>query len=279
MTPTNKLSWKSMLCGGVAIAVAACGGPSQPPVHGGDAEPPAATSFVLVHGAWMGAWSWDAVAAELRARGAAVTAVELPGHGDDDTPAPEATLDAYVATVASAVDASAAPPVLVGHSMAGMVISAVAEQHPEQLRGLVYLAAYVPKDGQTLQELAATDAASHVGPALHIDPDTGLASIDRDQLEDVFCADCSAAAAARLHDRYRDEPLPAFAAPVHVSPGRWGQVARRYIYTTQDHAVSLDLQQRMTAGIDWTGTATLDTSHAPLLSQPALVADTLARAL
>ena len=56
-------------------------------------------SIVLVHGAWMGAWAWDDVKADLEARGATVTAVELPAHGADQTPLPSVTLRSYIDTV------------------------------------------------------------------------------------------------------------------------------------------------------------------------------------
>ncbi len=258
-----------------AVVLPACHG--TPKSSTTAATPLASTSFVLVHGAWMGAWSWDAVATRLRARGATVTTIELPGHGADQTPVPQTSLDAYVAAVTAKVDASAGPVVLVGHSMAGIVISAVAEQRAGKLAGVVYLAAYVPKDQETLQALAGTDAASHVGPALQIDAQHGVAGIAREKLQDIFCADCPADAVALLTARYRDEPLPAFGAPVHVTPDAWGKVPKFYVYTTQDHAVSYDLQQRMTAGIAWAGTATLETSHAPFLSRPDAVVDALAK--
>lgn len=258
----------------LALALAACGSSAKPV---SSPRPLANTSFVVVHGAWMGAWSWDPVATRLRDQGATVTVVELPGHGADTTPVPQTGLDAYVATVGKALDASASKVVLVDHSMAGIVISQVAEQHPDKLAALVYLAAYVPRDQETLQALAATDGASHVGPALQIDAERGVAGLPADKLQDIFCADCSPESAALIRERYRPEPLPAFGAPVRVTADGWGRVPRFYIYTSQDHAVSPDLQRRMTAGITWAGTATLDTSHAPFLSKPDLVVDTLAK--
>ena len=262
---------------GLFVLLSSCGGkaPSDSTSRRDD-QSLAGTSFVLVHGAWMGAWGWSTVAGGLRERGAAVTAVELPGHGDDQTPVSGATLDAYVATVETAIASARGKVVVVGHSLGGVVITQLAERTPAKIDKLVYLAAYVPKDKQTLQELGGTDAASHVGPVIKISPETGLAAIPKDQLQDVFCADCASAQLATLAARYRDEPLPAFVAPVQVTATNWGRVAKYYIYTTQDHAVSHELQQRMTAGIPWASTATLDTSHAPFLSRPDLVVTTLA---
>src|SRR4051812_40203852 len=49
-------------------------------------------TYVLVHGAWLGAWSWDKVARQLEQAGGKVIIPELPGHGDDQTPVPGASL-------------------------------------------------------------------------------------------------------------------------------------------------------------------------------------------
>jgi len=236
-----------------------------------DATAPAGgPRYVLVNGAFLGAWSWDGLASRLAARGAKVTAVELPAHGTDTTPVSGATLDAYVAKVEAAIDASAAdgPVVLVGHSLAGVVISQVAEERPDRIAKLVYVAAFVPHDGQSAQDLASTDAASHFGPALVIDAAHGTASIALDQLQDVFCADCAPGAIATMQAKYRDEPAAPLGAKAHLTDASFGRVPKFYVYTKQDHAISWALQQTMTAGATFQDTATLDVSHAPFLSKP-----------
>ena len=141
-------------------------------------------TFVLVHGAWMGAWAWDDVAAGLRAKGATVVAVELPGHGSDATPLSGANMEAYVAKVLAAVDAAGKPVILVGHSMAGMVVTQVAELRADKIEKLVYLAAYLPKDGQKLLDLALTDTDSRSGKDAMIDEKNGIADIPRESLRD-----------------------------------------------------------------------------------------------
>jgi pimeloyl-ACP methyl ester carboxylesterase len=260
-------------CGGGTTGTTS--GSTQSTGSGGGGGGAPAHPFVLVHGAFMGAWVWDDVRAGLEAKGGKVSVVELPAHGDDMTPVKDATLDAYVASVEKAVDAAGAPVTLVGHSMAGMVISAVAEDKPHQIAELVYLAAYLPGDGDSLQSLAATDTGSHLLPVLMIDAADGLAKLPVDKLEDIFCADCSASQVSAIKARYRDEPLAPLGTPVHLSNAAFGSVPKRYVYTKQDHAVSYPAQKGMTAGVKLEATATLDTSHSPFLSQPAEVVGVL----
>ncbi len=74
--------------------------------------------FVLVHGAWHGAWCWNKVVPLLEAKGHSVDAIDLPGHGSDVTPIAEVTLERYAERVGRALRAEPEPAVLVGHSAA-----------------------------------------------------------------------------------------------------------------------------------------------------------------
>jgi pimeloyl-ACP methyl ester carboxylesterase len=262
------------------VGIAACGAGTDktgtPATSAAPSNKPLdSKSFVLVHGAWQGAWAWSDEANALRARGATVNVVELPGHGEDTTPIPDDTLDAYVAKTAAAIDASPRNVILVGHSLAGAVITSAVEARAARIDRVVYLAAYVPKDGEKVLDIAHSDAASHIGQVIVVDMQHGIASIPKDNLGDIFCADCSPTALSSLIAHYRDEPLPAFVTPVHSTPENWGSARKFYIFTKEDHAVSYDLQQRMTADVSWTGTATLDTSHSPFLSETDALADAL----
>lgn len=257
--------------GAAAAMLAGCAAPTPP----GGALP-----IVLVHGAWMGASSWDRVAADLRSRGLQVRAVELPGHGADPTPADRLTLAGYVDAVLAALPAQGRA-VLVGHSMAGMVISAAAERAPERIARLVYVAAYLPQNGQSLYQLSSGDADSRVGRYwTQADPKAySPATIRADGIVEVFCADCSAADQQALVASHRAEAVPPLGTPVALSSARFGSVPRIYVHTLKDRAVSHGLQQRMLAAAGGAArVVTLDTSHLPMLTQPRAVADVIADA-
>jgi len=258
----------------IALLASFCVGCSSDDSDGG--ETATGKTFLLVHGAWMGAWCWADVVTDLRARGASVETVELPAHGDDMTALADATLDAYVTRVTAAVDGHEKPVILVGHSMAGMVITGAAEADPSKIEKLVYLGAYLPHDGQSLLDLAMTDTDSHLGAVSVVDQDVGLVKIPSASLKDIFVADGSDAVVTELEHRYRDEPLAPFVTPMHTTQANWGSVPKVYLYTKQDHAVSYSLQRRMTDGVKLSSSVELDASHSPFLSQPALTASTLA---
>jgi pimeloyl-ACP methyl ester carboxylesterase len=179
-----------------------------------------------------------------------------------------ATLDAYVDRVGQAVDAGGAPAVLVGHSMAGMVISQYAERFPEKVERLVYLAAYLPSDGQKLVDLAFSDTGSEIIKVANIDQESGRVSLDASVLQPVLCTDCNGAEADVLRDRYHDEPLLPMVTPVQLSDSRFGAVPKAYIFTAGDRTITPELQHRMADPVPLAGAVTLDTAHTPQISAP-----------
>ncbi|AEA28708.1 putative esterase [Pseudonocardia dioxanivorans CB1190] len=94
------------------------------------------TTYVLVPGFWLGAWAWDGVAAELRAAGHEVRALTPLGVAERATTAEVSAAD-QVADVVATIRREAEPVVLVGHSGAGPVVVAAAEEAREQVAGLV----------------------------------------------------------------------------------------------------------------------------------------------
>ncbi|HET6584136.1 MAG TPA: alpha/beta fold hydrolase [Nannocystaceae bacterium] len=234
----------------------------------------AATPIVLVHGAWMGGWAWDEVVPLLEDAGHPTIVVELPAHGDDATAAADATLASYRDAVLDALDGLEAPAAVVGHSMGGMVISEVAEARPAAIATLVYVAAFLPRDGQALFDIASTDPDSIT--AMHlVDHGDGTASIDPAFIGDVFCGDCSEAAVQTIVDRTRPEPLAPLLTPASLTEAAFGTVARTYVHTELDAAVSLAAQEAMVAATPVDEVRSLATAHSPFLSQPQMLADTL----
>lgn len=112
-------------------------------------------TFVIVHGAWGGAWAWNKrVTPMLRQAGHEVHAVTLTGLGErSHLGSPDTDLDTHIADVCNVLAYEDLHDViLVGHSYGGMVITGVADRSPERLSRLVYLDAFVPSDGQAVAD-------------------------------------------------------------------------------------------------------------------------------
>ena len=110
--------------------------------------------FVLVHGAFGGAWCWEPVMSPLEAAGHTAEAFDLPGGGNDGTPVADVTLDSCAARVGDVLARRPEPAVLVGHSMGGIVITQAAANWPDRVASLVFVCAFMPADGQSLLDLA-----------------------------------------------------------------------------------------------------------------------------
>jgi pimeloyl-ACP methyl ester carboxylesterase len=226
-------------------------------------------TVVLVHGSWQGAFAWAPVKTSLEQKGYTVVNVELPAHGDDQTPAAGLTLLSYRDKVAAAINAQKASQViLVGHSLGGMVISAVAEQMPAKVSKLVYVAGFLPQNQQSALDLAQQDAQSLLGPALSFSPDNSLALVNQSQIVNIFCQDGTAAVQQQVLAKYRPEPASPVAEKLALTAANFGRVPKYYVRTLQDHAVSPGLQDIMLRATPVQREYRIDSGHTPHLTRP-----------
>ena len=113
------------------------------------------TTYVLVPGAWLGGWAWEHVTGPAAGQGARRPAGDLTGLGERSHLAnPEVDLDTYIADVVDLVKSQDLHDVvLVGHSYAGHVVTAVADRIPERISLLAYLDAGPSPDGAAFMDL------------------------------------------------------------------------------------------------------------------------------
>jgi pimeloyl-ACP methyl ester carboxylesterase len=116
-----------------------------------------AYTFVLVHGAWHGGWCWQRVAERLRRGGHAVFTPTLTGLGErSHLLRTGIDLTTHVTDVVNVIKwEELSDVVLCGHSYGGMVISGVADQMAAAIRSIVFLDAFVPKNGEATQDLTS----------------------------------------------------------------------------------------------------------------------------
>jgi pimeloyl-ACP methyl ester carboxylesterase len=240
-----------------------------------DHIPVLAHTYVLVHGAWQAPYVWDDVRAQLISSGNKVIVVELPGHGTDQTPPHQLSLDVYRDKVIQAINSADGKVILVGHSMGGMVVTHVAEQLPARIEKVVYIGAFLPANGQSLLELANTDPDSKLGAALSQSADKLLLDVSQTELTNLFIPDGTQAAKDKVVANYRAEPAIPFTNAVTLTNAGFGSVEKVYIKTLQDIVISPGLQDRMIAAAGIKTVYEVNTSHSPFLSQPKSVGDLL----
>ena|GEM_PF-43219 len=232
-------------------------------------------TYVLVHGAWQAPYVWDAVRVDLVNKGHKVVVVELPGHGADKTPPQHLSLDVYRDKVIEAITKAGGKVILVGHSMGGMVVTAVAEKVPSRISKLVYIGAFLPTSGQALTDMAFSDPDSKLGPLLLPSADRLTLDVKHDSLTSLFIHDGAQATKEQVLTNYRAEPAIPFTNKVTLTNDHFGAVEKVYIKTLRDVVISPGLQDRMIAGAGITTVYEVNTSHSPFLAQPQAVSNLL----
>lgn len=203
-------------------------------------------------------------------------AIDLPSGGADTTPAATATLEMWADRVVAELERLGEPAILVGHSMGGLSITLAAERAPERVARLVYLCAYLPRDGESLGGLSAAIAESENVMRLTYSEDRLTATVIDETIQPAFYADCSDEDVAFAKARLKPLPVQPVFAPIHVTADRYGRVPRVYIECTEDRAIPLHLQRSMADAVEPIERHTLNTSHSPFFSAPDRLADILA---
>jgi pimeloyl-ACP methyl ester carboxylesterase len=225
--------------------------------------------IVLVHGAFAGAWCWEPVLPGLRAAGHVVEAFDLPGSGEDTTPVVEVTLDAYAERVCQQLH-EGEPAMLVGHSMGGMVITQGAARCPEQITALVYVAAFLPGQGQSLLNLTAYPEAAEdqVQANLVIDGDPPVATMPAAASRAALFGCCDEQQAAWGIGHLRSQPVVPFGQPVQLSEDdAFTSLPRAYVSCAQDRAIPPPMQRRMFEAAGCDPVIEINTDHSVWISR------------
>jgi pimeloyl-ACP methyl ester carboxylesterase len=226
------------------------------------------TTYVLVHGAWHGAWCWHRVLARLQRGAHRVLAPDLLGLGIDSTPPGRVSLGRWASQITRLIEAEPEPVVLVGHSRGGIVLSAVAERIPARIKTLAYVSAFLLQDGVSLQDAATRIPGSLAPTAMIVSDDHLSVTLRPEVVREAFYGQCSDEDVALAMSLLKPEPLAPLATPTRISAGRFGTVPRVYIECTKDRVISHEAQRQMQSALPCREQVTLHTDHSPFFSCP-----------
>jgi pimeloyl-ACP methyl ester carboxylesterase len=236
-------------------------------------------NYLLVHGAWHGAWCWRRVLPLLTQAGHRAHAVTLTGVGERaHLLGPDIDLETHIADVMAAMDAEEMDDViLVVHSYAGMLGTAVADRRPQRLKHLVYLDAVLPKPGESWSSTHASAtrlariAAAQAHPKFAFPaPDASVFGLDADDH-------------AWVQRRQTPHPGKPYTHVLNFDPERVASVPRTFINCTQPALATIDVSRlRMRDPAFWDGAwlpgsqvLEMATGHDPMVSDPQGLAELL----
>ncbi|MEU8300358.1 alpha/beta hydrolase [Micromonospora sp. NPDC048909] len=215
-----------------------------------------AKNVVLVHGGFVDGSGWQGVYDELTKDGYHVTIVQNP----------TASLAGDVAATHWVLDVQDGPVILVGHSFGGAVITE-AGNHPK-VAGLVYIAAFAPDKGESVNTLIANPPPGAPVPPI-LPPRDGLLLLDREKFADSFAGDLPPQQAAFMAGS--QVPWGVDALGGQVTEPAWRSKPSWYLVATEDKMIPPPAQRAMS---ERTGATVVEVSgsHSIYVSQPAAVA-------
>jgi pimeloyl-ACP methyl ester carboxylesterase len=220
--------------------------------------------LVLVHGSYFGAWCWDLLRPELEGRGHTVTAIDLPVSD------PVTGASGYADAVIAGSDWSQ-PPVLIAHSMAGLVAPVVAARRP--VSRLILIAAFIPRPGTSANEQRRDepiDPPATASTSEWTDLGNDVWLIGPNTARELFMQDASDEVIAWAVDRLRPQ---SYRVMSEVTPLQaWPTVPVDYVVCRDDRALNAEWARgaaRDRLGID---AIEIDGGHSPMLSRPAELA-------
>jgi pimeloyl-ACP methyl ester carboxylesterase len=212
-------------------------------------------NIVLVHGAWADGSGWQAVHDILRARGYNVSAVQNPltSFADD-----VAAADRVVARQDGAT-------LLVGHSYGGAVITEAG--NAAKVAGLVYVAAFVPDAGESVESLIEGELPAPLQPSAD-----GFLFFNPALFPQIFAHDLTTAAGVFLAAAQVPPAVATFGTK--VTQAAWRSRRSWYVVATEDRVIPADAQRQMATRANAIVTDVRG-SHAVYISQPAAVAEAI----
>ncbi|MFJ3407887.1 alpha/beta fold hydrolase [Promicromonospora sp. NPDC090134] len=219
-------------------------------------------TVVLIHGGFVDGSGWQPVHDILTRDGFDVAVVQNP----------TLSLAGDVAATAHVVEDYDGPVLLVGHSYGGVVVTE-AGTHP-QVAGLVYVAAFVPEQGESVQTLIADPAPGAPVPPI-LPPRNGFLALDREKFHEAFAGDLSAELATFMANSQVPWGVEALAGV--VSEPAWRIKPSWYLIATEDRMIPPPAQQFMAERAGST-VVSAPGSHSVYVSQPNAVADLIKQA-
>lgn len=240
------------------------------------------TDIVLIHGAWQGGWVWTDVVLALSAAGHRCHPVDLPGSALDVKDRASVTFTDQVDYLKDLFARIDEPAIVVGHSGGGLAASQIAEEMPDRVAGLVYVAGMMLPDGTRFADVVDAcrkDEPSAAGIWPYLDHLDGMSAVPPAAAIEIFYQDCNSNSAASAAAKLTPQSNAARDVAPKITNKRFGTVPRVYIEALKDRSVVPVVQRRMQDLVPGAAIRQIDTGHAPMVADPARLSELLLQSI
>lgn len=235
--------------------------------------------YLLIHGSWHGAWCWEKLTPYLLANEHQVTCFDLPGSGEQFEKINEVTFDLLINTVKDELIKQTEPVVVIAHSFAGLLIAELAEEFHHKIKHIFYLAAWLPREGYSLVDMAVEYNNSKLPSIFIAAPNPNWTMLDKEGARHFFYHDCDSEIQNFALSRIKPKNGLPDRTKIKAVFTKNSIHKSTYVLCTEDKVINPLSQQDMAIkfGLSTEQIISFKSGHSPFLSQPQMLAQLISR--
>lgn len=233
--------------------------------------------YLFVHGSWHGMWCWEKLIPYLHHHGHTVSLFDLPGSGDRFSEINDIDFATLLNCVEEQIMKLDEPVSIVAHSFAGLLVAPLAEKYVKKINKIFYLAAWLPREGKSLVDMAMAYNNSEL-PSIFINSDNPQwTTIDPEGAKDIFYHDCTEQDKVFASQLIKPKnKIPDHTPQNAVNPEQ-SLKKSVYVLCTKDKVVHPSSQRDMAKHYGFSDSQIIEfpTGHSPFLANPGELANIL----
>ncbi|MEP0073287.1 MAG: alpha/beta hydrolase [Marinomonas sp.] len=237
------------------------------------------THLVFIHGAWASGWAWKPLLPYINLPNTQCHVINLPDSGSYEASLlSQAGIEEYKSHVLNTLTKIKGPAWFIAHSGGGLTATAVAEQIPNKVAGIIYVAGMMLPSGMSFSELCQTVAQKGIntqGISPYLQNTQYGTKVKEEGIREIFLHDASEEAIQLAKENMVVQPNASRLITINWTEEKAGRIPKYYIVAERDRSLVLELQQEMIRLVTPTAAATLDCGHFPQIVIPEQLADVI----
>ena len=237
------------------------------------------TNLVFIHGAWASGWAWESLLPHFDASVMPCHTVNLPGSESYETSLDsKAGIKEYTSHVLNVISDIDDPVWLIAHSGGGLTATAAAEEIPNKIAGIIYVAGMMLPSGMSFTELCQRVSRNGIntqGIAPYLQQTPHGTKVKVEGITEVFLHDATEDAINLANNKMVIQPNASRVIAINWTPEGVGSIPKYYIIAESDRSLVPEVQQEMIKLISPNGVASLNCGHFPQIVVPEQLAEVI----